>query len=544
MHVIGASGQGKSKALESIIRQDIKAGHGVIVIDPHGSLYDDLVKWLAYHDYSRYRTIHLINPGSDDSTVGFNPLWVRPDEDISRRVDRVVDAFSKVWGGEDTASTPRLARVLTCVFYALAKQNLSIVEGTHLLSTTNQDGLREYLTADLEDAYFQSHWNEYNAYSPRVLQEHFESTGSRFMRFLASPTVRAMLGSKDTPIDFRKCMDNDEIVLINLQESPRLSFANAAVIGSLISNELFSLASSRPLDVAEQHPCYFYIDECYRYLSSDIEDMLNQTRKRGLHVTLVHHYLEQLRQAGDGVYHGVMTNAQTKLVFGGASDADAEILAKEIFRTEFDLEQEKEKLSKPTPTGTFHRETLSTSSESQGHIDGTSEDIGDNSGSGTSVARIYDEYGSPVGGYIETISDSSASRSGSGSFSADTYSETHGTHEVLVPDYAIMPTALKNLEEVTHEAIVKLRALGQRFAILKVPHRRSFYIKIPFVKEPAVTPRTIEAFEQKIFDFGPYTLSRRLALKKIEIRRKDLVRVAGGGVIDVTPEDDENDFLQ
>jgi len=38
MQVIGASGRGKSKFLEHLIRQDIRAGRGLCLIDPHGAL--------------------------------------------------------------------------------------------------------------------------------------------------------------------------------------------------------------------------------------------------------------------------------------------------------------------------------------------------------------------------------------------------------------------------------------------------------------------------------------------------------------------------
>lgn len=536
LHVIGASGKGKSKAIEAMIRQDIKAGHGVCLIDPHGTLYDDLVQWCAYHDVFRHRTIHLINPGSEESTVGFNPLWVRPDEDASRRVDRVVDACAKVWGGEDTARTPRLSKVLTCVFYALAVRNLTMVEAPDLLSTSNKDGLRKYLSSNIEHALFARLWQDFNALPARELHEYFESADSRFVRFLASPTIQAMLGSRERPIDFRKSMDNDEIVLINLQESGRLSFANASVIGALISNELFSLASGRPPDIADRHPFYFYIDECYRFLSDDIEDMLNQTRKRGLHVTLVHHYLEQLRQAGDGVYHAVMTNAQTKLVFGGTSDEDAEILTREIFRTEFDLDQTEEKLMRPSPTGTYRRVEISS------YVESDTTTIGSGFAAGSGVGRHYDESGDAIGGYVETT------QSGSSDFSGNSHTSTYGTSEVLVPNYAIMATALKSPEKVVHEAIALLRALGPQFAILKSPNKKSFYVKIPFVRPPIVTERTVDVFIGKVNDRSEYTMPRADALRQIETRRDDLVHEASGATRHMPDagetEEDDQAFLQ
>jgi hypothetical protein len=43
LHVVGASGTGKSTLLVSMILQDIKLGHGLGVIDPHGDLIDEVL---------------------------------------------------------------------------------------------------------------------------------------------------------------------------------------------------------------------------------------------------------------------------------------------------------------------------------------------------------------------------------------------------------------------------------------------------------------------------------------------------------------------
>lgn len=526
LHVIGASGQGKSKFLEHMIRQDIRNGHGVCVIDPHGTLYDALVKWCTYHGLDRRRKIHLINPSEAKWTVGFNPLWVRDGEDIERRVDRVVDGFAKVWGGEDSTSLPRLTKVLTCVFFALAKRRLSLVEGADLLSSSNRDGLRKYLSSNLDHTLFDRLWADFNSLKKERLHEYFESTDSRFMRFLASPTIRAMLGSIEQPIDFRKCMDNDEIVLVNLKESGKLSFQNASVIGALIFNELFSLASERDEALAEKHPFYVVVDECYRFLSSDIEDMLNQTRKRGLHVALVHQYLYQLEKAGEEkeIYKAIMTNAQTKMVFGGASDEDAEILAKEVFRTELDYDQIEDVLSKPVPTGRFYKETLNSWSSTDAESEGYGIGEGDTDGASSAVVQMYDQHGQAIGGYTEVSGSSAGKTASSSQFSSSSHSETEGTHEVLVPEYALMPTAFKSPEKVMHEAVVRLRKLKKRFAIIKRPDdERSVYLKIPFVDEPPVPERYRTKFINRTIGRNTHALPQEDALEVISERRRQLV---------------------
>src|ERR1039457_6537049 len=54
LYVCGATGTGKSKMLESLVRQDIKQWHkskcGALIIDPHVSLYNSLINWIAWNE--------------------------------------------------------------------------------------------------------------------------------------------------------------------------------------------------------------------------------------------------------------------------------------------------------------------------------------------------------------------------------------------------------------------------------------------------------------------------------------------------------------
>src|SRR5207237_3879024 len=76
-HVIGQPGTGKSRMLESWVMQDILAGHGLAVMDPHGDLYQNLVlrisALLPQHPELADRIV-LMNPHDPTWTVGFNPL--------------------------------------------------------------------------------------------------------------------------------------------------------------------------------------------------------------------------------------------------------------------------------------------------------------------------------------------------------------------------------------------------------------------------------------------------------------------------------------
>src|SRR5258708_26284816 len=54
LYVCGGTGTAKSKFLEHLIRQDIKNWRkskcGLILLDPHGSFYDNLIEWLAWNE--------------------------------------------------------------------------------------------------------------------------------------------------------------------------------------------------------------------------------------------------------------------------------------------------------------------------------------------------------------------------------------------------------------------------------------------------------------------------------------------------------------
>src|SRR5579862_8198980 len=61
MHLIGASNQGKSKLLEGMIRQHILELDGVprsiVLFDPHGTLFADLLNWYSTYGLHRVRPI-------------------------------------------------------------------------------------------------------------------------------------------------------------------------------------------------------------------------------------------------------------------------------------------------------------------------------------------------------------------------------------------------------------------------------------------------------------------------------------------------------
>jgi hypothetical protein len=532
MHVIGASGTGKSKFLEHLIRQDLLAGRGLCLLDPHGTLADDIVQFCASRNIEKYRRVHIIEPGDTEWCVGFNPLRLNDGTDPMLRVDTMVAACAEVWGGENIDETPLLATCLQLIFYALAVQNLTLVEAIELTQASDPEGFRATLTGKLPDYVFQSYWKDIRGLSRKDFEDRFSSTRRRLLRFLGTPMVRRVVGQRQRVLDLRRIMDDGDILIVNLAEKDGLSATSARLLGAMLASEFFLAAKGRPAELARRHPFYLYIDECYDFLTGDIERMLDQTRKFGLHLVLAHHRLAQLRNRSDAVYSGVMAGAQTKIVFGGLMDEDADIMAREIMRDSFNLERPKHILDKPTVVGDelIWLESVGTG-ESTTRGFGTAE-VSSWSEQAGSSAMTGESY-SVLAGYdpLQTGMQLAAGTSmGSGTGGASSVSEfygrttssTRGVHQALRSRYEVRPTQVHSLEEEVHLAIVKLREQKNRSSIVKLRGEKAKGTIVPDVVPSLASPARIAEFRDIARSRSEYLSSSNLAEAEIAARHAGL----------------------
>lgn len=536
LHVIGAIGRGKSRFLEQLIRQDIRHGHGLCLIDPHGELQAEVVRWCARHSVQRRRRVHVIDPNDTDWTLGFDPLRCDDPEYVPRTVDAAVTACAQVWGGEDTSKTPLLKRCLRAVFYALVVAKRPFADAMALTNASDTTGLRAELTHTLEDPVFQAVWADLNAMSNREFTETFSSTNNRLIEFMASPAIRRMLSLREQALDVTQCMEQGDILLVNLQ-AKKISHDNARLIGTLLTNALFTAAVRRDPHQAKRRPFYLYIDECYRFLTEDVESMLDETRKFGLHVTLSHQHLGQLRKYGEHVFNSVMTNTSTKVVFGGLPDADAELMAKQVLRPLFDFNRPKEILSKPSVVG-FEKVLM----RSEGRADGVAVSEGssamqaDMTGASAATTQMFGADGLPISGAGTQIAgESSGVSRGTGSSSATAKSNvvSESISEAWMPILETLPTAVESEAEILHRSTLAVRTLPQQVFIMAGPWGEPQLLRTPDIQRAAVNPIRIQRFIDDSRDASPYMIPTALV---------DEYTAARGTACDDPDDDDDDPF--
>lgn len=340
MHVIGASGSGKSNYLTAIAMQLLLARQGATIIDPHpGSVIDTILAWVAEHRLDRSRSIRLIDPADPEVAFSFNPLAPRG-FDPSVLVDLVVSATLQAWGQGTVTETPQITEVLTELYTALCVLELPLTDASDFLYRKDEAKarVRQWHLKRLEELAPDTwaFWHDLELLRPDRQDEYLAPVRRRLSPFTRSPYIRRIFSQTNQCLDVAAEMDAGAMTLINLRPSPYLSGEVSRLLGALLTNE-FYVAGFRRKNMSLQH--YLIIDEFQRFLSPNVARALEESRKTGLSWVLAHQHLGHLRAEGEHLFRSVMTNTRTKVVFGGLEVEDSEYMAQTLWRGSFRLQR-------------------------------------------------------------------------------------------------------------------------------------------------------------------------------------------------------------
>lgn len=316
IHAIGRSRTGKSSLLESMILDDIARGHGVAVLDPHGPLLDRLLCLMPREHVDR---VIYFDPGNLDWVPIWNPLRGGLQEDPGRMADDFVSSIKSVvrdWGD-------RLEHLLRhAVFGLLHVPHTSLLDVSTLLrhKSPESEQLRSMVIRAVESETAKAFWRYDFAkyrYADLAPAQH------KLSKLLTARTVSLMLSQTDTAFDFRDIMDTGKILLVNLST---IGDEVRQVLGSFILSLLHQSALSRSGTPTSSHRLFHvYCDEAHRFLTDAVEDLIAETLKFKVSLTLAHQYMKQLDMKKAGAVSGV----DTTIIFRVDSD-DAHQLAKSL----------------------------------------------------------------------------------------------------------------------------------------------------------------------------------------------------------------------
>jgi hypothetical protein len=319
LYVIGKTGTGKTTLLTELLTQDLEAGEGLALLDPHGDVAEQVLDYVP-----PWRTDHVVyfHPADLAHPVGFNVVASQPPERRHLAVSGVVSAFKAIW---QESWGPRLEYILANAIAALIE-----LPGTtllHLPRLLADDVYRLRAAARIEDPVVRFFWQkEFAGYDKRFRAEAIAPVQNKIGQFLMSPMVRNIFGQERSAIDPRFLLDRRRILIANLAKG-KVGEDKANLIGALLVS-IFQTAAAARADTpeAERPDFYLYADEFQNFATDSFASILSEARKYRLCLSLFHQFEEQLSEA---VRAAVFGNVGTMIAFR-VGQRDAEHLSREF----------------------------------------------------------------------------------------------------------------------------------------------------------------------------------------------------------------------
>jgi hypothetical protein len=316
-YVLGKTGTGKTTLLRNLILQDIEAGCGVGVIDPHGDLASEILDFIPKR---RIEDVVYFDPADPEYSVGFNIF--ESDRDAHLVASGVVGAMKAIWR---ESWGPRLEYILYATVAALLEcENVSLLGVQRMLIDSRY---RVWVVKQIKDPMVRSFWiNEFENYDHRFMQEVIAPIQNKVGQILMSPKLRNVLGQVKSKIDPRFMMDNRRIFIANLSKG-RLGEDKSNLMGALLVSQ-FQVAAMSRVDIPEdtRQDFHLYVDEFQSFASDSFASILSEARKYRLCLTLSHQYIDQLRPE---IREAVFGNVGSAITFR-TGERDSEVLEREL----------------------------------------------------------------------------------------------------------------------------------------------------------------------------------------------------------------------
>ncbi|MCB2052417.1 MAG: type IV secretion system DNA-binding domain-containing protein [Novosphingobium sp.] len=308
LYIIGQTGTGKSTLIANMVQQDIAAGNGLCLIDPHGDLAESLAPHLGPNDL--YWVV-----ADPNSPYGYNPLTRTSETHRPLVASGLIDALKKQW---KDAWGVRMEHLLRYAVMALLEQRKADLRDVIQLFIDRK--FRAQILAAVQDPQTRHFWEqEFPAMNYKTAVDGVAPIANKLGAFLAHPIIRKAITEPEIPLRFRRIMDKGGVLIVNLAKG-RIGNDNANVLGGLLTASFFNAALSRhDLPEAERQPFYLYVDEFHSFTTLAFADTLSEVRKYGLGVILAHQYAEQAEPV---IQHAIFGNVGSLIAFRvGARDA-------------------------------------------------------------------------------------------------------------------------------------------------------------------------------------------------------------------------------
>lgn len=278
--VVGRPGMGKSKLLQTMIRQDLAHGHGLMLLDFEGDLTELVLKDIPK---KRVEDVVYLNPHNASSRLAMNPFANLPSTYIhpfaASMVSTLKGLYKESW-------SPTLEYLLHNSLLAALHHPAGTLRMAYDILT--DDEYREEIAGELDNSaigtFFSRDYPEW--------RDKHESTAlipliNILRNFVLHPDLEALADSRFDHVEIGESIDRQSIVIIRLQPE-HIGDTNAALLANMFLGHIYASLQARgtkDLDnVAKDFP--IYIDEHPRLDDSFLLSFVQAAGTRGAPCTL------------------------------------------------------------------------------------------------------------------------------------------------------------------------------------------------------------------------------------------------------------------
>lgn len=329
-YIIGQTGTGKSSIIQLMARQDFHNGKGVCIVDPHGSLIEDL---LPYIPRSRADDIIYFNPADTERPLGLNLLEGKSPEERDLIALDAMNMMVKMFGEEIFG--PRIQDYFRNGCLTLMEDEEEGGAITDLVRLFTDDEWQKYKVTKVKNPIVKSFWEKQMAATgQREKQEMIPYFAAKFGQFTTNTLIRNIVGQTKSAFDIADVMNSGKILLMNLSKG-LIGDINSQLLGMIVVNKIQVAAMRRQReDASKRKDFMLYIDEFQNFVTPSIESILSEARKYRLGLVLAHQYIDQLEKdsklSGSVSLKGAIFGNVGSMMFYKIGPQDAEVCAKEM----------------------------------------------------------------------------------------------------------------------------------------------------------------------------------------------------------------------
>ncbi len=351
-HITGTTGSGKSVLMTSLIfsvlrtqkesyfsrdkklDKSIKKIENFILIDPHGDLSDNIFS-MAFKFKTKTALLYtlILDPFLDnEKTPVINPFEFEGNEiERATYTEELLNVLQEVLGLSGDLSLNAQALLTPCIATLIKLDNTSLYDLQAFMNDDENHNLVE--KGKITKNFAHKNFFEIGFYSPNLTSTK-RAIFLKLQTLLNNKTFSNLTTGKST-FDLEDIMNNHKNLIVKLNKAKMKETIKP--FGRFLVAKIQNIALKRAnLPEYLRPKTHLFIDEFQNFITPSIEEILTESRKYNLFLTMAHQFITQLEDTR--IKDAILSNTNIKLV-GKNGHKTLNEMSKEIKVPAEELEQ-------------------------------------------------------------------------------------------------------------------------------------------------------------------------------------------------------------